>query len=221
MIHVGLDFEIVRWRLPRYISDFIVAICLFLAPMALTFLYLSWSEGAMDFNLGLHASMFTGPTGAGMLISLMQAADLKGTWVFKKAIVLAIWGQIVVVVFSLVLFFAFAKLLFLIPMVGLLAFAWCRVHRFVIPHTWPWVLLYAFVIGTACGWSLELRWVAIVLIPSFTLGVVIHNPSMNTSQSYKHIEIELSEELIERQEYIQSYAPCIETFMGCTVMFAV
>lgn len=44
---------------------------------------------------------------------------------------------------------------------------------------------------------------------------------METSQSYKHIEIELSEELIERQEYIQSYAPCIETFMGCTVMFAV
>merc|ERR1711874_165671 len=54
-----------------------------------------------------------------------------------------------------------------------------------------------------------------------TLGCVTYDPKMETSQSYKHIEIELTEEFIERQEYIDSHAPCMETFMGCAFMFFV
>merc|ERR1712206_35423 len=103
-------------------------------------------------------------------------------------------------------------------------------HKFVIPHSWPWVLMYAFIIGTAL-WLLEgltrefshCTWIFViaVLIPSFTLGCITYDPKMETSQSYKHIEIELTEEFIERQEYIDSHAPCMETFMGCAFMFFV
>merc|ERR1712107_941232 len=114
--------------------------------------------------------------------------------------------------------------------VGLLTIAWFNMHKFVIPHSWPWVLMYAFIIGTAL-WLLEgltreypnctYIFVIAVLIPSFTLGCITYDPKMETSQSYKHIQIELTEEFIERQEYIDSHAPCMETFMGCAFMFFV
>jgi len=43
---------------------------------------------------GLLLSVFSAPTRAGMLISMMKVADLKNTWVFKKASLLAIVDDI-------------------------------------------------------------------------------------------------------------------------------
>jgi len=184
---------------------------------------------------GLLLSVFSAPTSAGMLISMMEAADLKNTWLFKKASMLAILDDI-----DALVFIAFMRILAIgsgydlrhfgpvIVTVGLLTIAWFNMHKFVIPHSWPWVLLYAILIGTGLwlweGLTREYKdctyiFVIAVLIPSFTLGCITYDPKMETSQSYKHIEIELTEEFIERQEYIDSHAPCMETFMGCAFMF--
>jgi len=250
IVHVGLDFEIVKWRLPTYAVDFFVATSAALIPLVVVFWYLKYVCGshslpehwfipqALGTSQGLLLSVFSAPTSAGMLISMMEAADLKHTWVFKKASMLAILDDI-----DSLVFIAFMRILAIsgagvdlrhfgpvILTVGLLTIAWFNIHKFVIPHSWPWVLMYAFILGTGF-WIIEgitrefphcnFIFVVAVLIPSFTLGCVTYDPKMETSQSYKHIEIELSEEFIERQEYIDSHAPCMETFMGCAFMFFV
>jgi len=249
IVHVGLDFEIVRWRLPTYALDYFVATTAAVIPLFMIFGYLKYVVGShslppmwfveqpLGVSQGLLLSVFSAPTSAGMLISMMEAADLKATWLFKKASMLAILDDI-----DSLVFIAFMRILAIgsgydlrhfgpvIVTVGLLTIAWFNMHKFVIPHSWPWVLMYAFIIGTAL-WLLEgltreypnctYIFVIAVLIPSFTLGCITYDPKMETSQSYKHIEIELTEEFIERQEYIDSHAPCMETFMGCAFMFFV
>jgi len=250
IVHVGLDFEIVKWRLPTYALDFFVATSAALVPLLVVFGYLKYVCGShslphawyveepLGTSQGLLLSVFSAPTSAGMLISMMEAADLKHTWVFKKASMLAILDDI-----DSLVFIAFMRILAIggsqidlrhfgpvIVTVGLLTIAWFNIHKFVIPHSWPWVLMYAFILGTGF-WIIEgltrefphcnFIFVVAVLIPSFTLGCVTYDPKMETSQSYKHIEIELTEEFIERQEYIDSHAPCMETFMGCAFMFFV
>merc|ERR1712137_936299 len=250
IVHVGLDFEIVKWRLPTYALDFFVATSAALVPLLVIFGYLKYVCGshslpphwyvkdALGTSQGLLLSVFSAPTSAGMLISMMEAADLKHTWVFKKASMLAILDDI-----DSLVFIAFMRILAIpgesvdlahfgpvITTVGLLMLAWFNIHKYVIPHSWPWVMAYAIIIGT-CLWCVEgltrsyphNHWIFVVavLIPSFTLGCLTYDPKMETSQSYKHIEIELSEKFIEQQEYIDSHAPCMETFMGCAFMFFV
>lgn len=89
--------------------------------------------------------------------------------------------------------------------------------------------MYAFIVGTGLWLSEGLtrefphsHWLFVVevLIPSFTLGCVTYDPKLETSQSYTHIEIKLTEELIEKEEHAD-YAQCMETVMGCLFMFFV
>merc|ERR1712107_68834 len=85
---------------------------------------------------GLLLSVFSAPTSAGMLISMMEAADLKHTWVFKKASMLAILDDI-----DSLVFIAFMRILAIpgesvdlahfgpvITTVGLLTIAWFNIH---------------------------------------------------------------------------------------------
>merc|ERR1712137_1501671 len=218
IVHVGLDFEIVKSRLKTYALDFFVATYAAVVPLIMIFTYLRYVVGNQYFakkgwgvpeQIGvsecLLLSVFAGPTSAGMLISMLEAANLKHTWVFKKASMLAILDDI-----DSLVFIAFMRILAIpgsqidlrhfgpvIVTVGLLTIAWFNIHKFVIPHSWPWVLMYAFILGTGF-WIIEgitrefphcnFIFVVAVLIPSFTLGCVTYDPKMETSQSYKHIE---------------------------------
>jgi len=256
IVHVGLDFEIVKTRLKTYALDFFVATYAALVPLIMIFSYLRYVVGnpllanihwgvtpQIGISECLLLSVFSAPTSAGMLISMLEAANLKHTWVFKKASMLAILDDIDSLVFiSFIRIIAIKGNTFdlahfgpVIVTVGLLTIAWFNIHKYRIPHSWPHVLCYAVLIGSAF-WGLEYlniiykqdkeihKWLFVlaVLIPSFTLGVLTYDDKLETSQSYKFVDLqELTEEMIEKQERIDSWAPWMEVLMGCLFMFFV
>ena len=97
MIHVGYEFEVDRSRLRSYAVDYGVAATAAGFPWifcSLYFLLAFGPSGAFgDWEAWTHALLigrFAAPTSAGILFSMLAAAGLSATWMFRKARVLAI-----------------------------------------------------------------------------------------------------------------------------------
>ena len=89
MIEVGLEFSVDKRKLSSYEWDAVVAFIAAALPAILWFVYFmvfihsSWQPALLS---GLSSA----PTSAGVLFSMMMAAGLSATWVFKKARTLAV-----------------------------------------------------------------------------------------------------------------------------------
>ena len=89
MIEVGLEFFIDKKRLRSYGWDYIVAATaaafpwIFCAIYFIAIFHIPWEEALL-------IGRFAAPTSAGILFSMLAAAGLASTWLFKKAQVLAI-----------------------------------------------------------------------------------------------------------------------------------
>ena len=190
MIQVGFEFHIDKSNLRQYGWDYLVAFTAASFPWVLVtgyFLFVMlppefWSN-LDSWKETLLAGRFAAPTSAGVLFSMLAAAGLGATWMFRKARILAIFDDLDTVLLMiplkmLMVGIAWQLGLIVVFMTALLAIAYILLHRVAIPVSWKWVLVYALVIVGAS--ELLYTWSKVVdpsvpihievLLPAFVLG---------------------------------------------------
>lgn len=203
MIHVGLEFEIDKSNLRKYGWDYVVAATAAAFPWIFCALYfifvmnpqsLWWDAGTWkeSFLLG----RFSAPTSAGILFSMLAAAGLGATWVFHKARILAIFDDLDTVLLLIPLKMMMVGLQwqfgFVLAAMGVQVWlGWRYLHRWALPTTWPWMMVYSGIIVALCesvylfSKSLnELVPIHIeVLLPAFVLGCMLAHPEAKHSSA--------------------------------------
>lgn len=196
MIHVGYEFELDKSNLRKYGWDYLVAFTAAAFPwIFVTFyfvyvmlppdLWTSWDAWKEALLVGRFAS----PTSAGVLFSMLAAAGLSATWMFKKARILAIFDDLDTVLLMvplqmMIIGWAWQLGIVVVVMIGMLAIAYVLLHRVELPISWPWVLGYAATIAAlseiiqiVSKWLDETVPIHIeVLLPAFALGCIIKPP---------------------------------------------
>ncbi|MCB9833134.1 MAG: sodium:proton antiporter [Planctomycetes bacterium] len=193
MIQVGYEFDLRRDRLRDYGWDYLVAMTAAAFPWIFVtgyfLLVLMPAGSATDFGAlkeALLAGRFAAPTSAGVLFSMLAAAGLGATWLYRKARVLAIFDDLDTVLLMIPLKMLMVGLAWqlgvvVLVMFGMLWLAWRKLHAVDWPVTWRWLLAYAIgmvlvseVIHAA---SLHLDdSVPIhveILLPAFVLGAIL------------------------------------------------
>lgn len=204
MIHVGLEFTIDKNRLGSYAWDYFVAFTAATFPWIFCTLYFVYSydhQGPISKNIWTEALLlgrFASPTSAGVLFTMLAAAGLATSWVFKKARILAIFDDLDTIILlipikMMIIGFRWELLLLVAIMALLIIFAWKKMHRITLPLSWPWVLGYAVGITTLCELvhytsSLISNMTPLdieILLPAFVWGCVLsqesHNPNLNST----------------------------------------
>jgi Kef-type K+ transport system membrane component KefB len=196
MIHVGYEFVLDRTRLRSYGVDYGVAATAAAFPWifcTLYFLAVLMPPGAFAsldaWTAALLAGRFAAPTSAGVLFSMLAAAGLSATWVFRKARVLAIFDDLDTILLMiplkmLIVGLAWQLGVVVAVMAVLIWVAWRFMRRLRAPVTWPWVLGYAagmvLVAEIIHTTSLHLDDVVPIhleiLLPAFVLGCVLAHP---------------------------------------------
>lgn len=196
MIRVGFEFDIDKSNLRSYGWDYVVAFTAASFPWVLVTLYFvfvllpadAWGTLAA-WQETLLAGRFAAPTSAGVLFSMLTAAGLGATWLYRKARVLAIFDDLDTVLLMIPLKMLMVGLawqlgVIIVVMAAMLAVAYVYLHRVRIPVTWPWVLAYASVI--TLGSELVYSWSKLVdesvpihievLLPAFVVGCIMAYP---------------------------------------------
>jgi len=196
MIHVGYEFDIDKNNLRGYGWDYVVAMTAAAFPwifVTLYFVFVLLPDGAWSlwaaWQETLLAGRFAAPTSAGVLFSMLAAAGLSATWLFRKARVLAIFDDLDTVLLMIPLKMMMVGLEWQLAasvfvMIALLWLAWAFLHQWAIPSSWPWVLGYAVFIVLVAEIIL-LGSIRIddqvpihleVLLPAFVLGCMMRRP---------------------------------------------
>jgi Kef-type K+ transport system membrane component KefB len=196
MIRVGFEFDIDKKNLGQYGKDYLVAFTAAAFPWVLVSGYFIFVLLPPDFYSSLDAwkevllaGRFASPTSAGVLFSMLAAAGLAGTWLFRKARTLAIFDDLDTVLLMVPLKMLMVGLawqlgLIVLVMAVLLWLAYAFLHKVRLPATWPWVLGYGLAIAT--GSEVIYRFSKLVdesvpihievLLPAFVLGCVLAYP---------------------------------------------
>lgn len=196
MIHVGYEFEIDKSNLKSYGWDYVVAMTAAAFPwifVSLYFVYVmlpssAWASWTAWTEV-LLAGRFSAPTSAGVLFSMLAAAGLSATWVFRKARILAIFDDLDTILLMIplkMLIVGAARQLgiIVIVMALMLWMAWRYLHQWSVPISWPWVMGYALAIVIVAE-IIYLGSKAIddqvpihfeVLLPAFVLGCMMKRP---------------------------------------------
>ena len=208
MIHVGFEFHINKSQPAKYLRDYLIAFTaatfpwifvsgyfvIFMLPPDLWGDLAAWKETLL-------AGRFAAPTSAGVLFSMLAAAGLASTWLFRKARILAIFDDLdtvlLMIPLKMLIVGATWQLGFsVIVMVLYLALAYVYLHRLSMPVTWGWVLLYSAAI-VALSETLYLGSKLIdpsvpihieVLLPAFVLGCLASPRGTKTGASVQEIE---------------------------------
>lgn len=208
MIHVGIEFTIDRSRLKSYGWDYFVAFTAATLPWIFCAFYFVYSfqhnPNVSSFAIWTDALLlarFASPTSAGVLFSMMAAAGLELTWVFKKARILAIFDDLDTIILlipikMLIIGFRWEAIILVFVIGGLIYFAWKKMHSIHLPFTWPWISLYAILLSVVCEGvyfgtaqienilPLQIE----ILLPAFVLGCVIAHPKNIHEYFEKHGE---------------------------------
>ncbi len=220
MIHVGFEFHIDKNNLRRYGWDYVVAFTAASFPWILVTGYFmfamlpaeAWSD-LEAWKETLLAGRFAAPTSAGVLFSMLAAAGLGATWLFRKARVLAIFDDLDTVLLMiplkmLMVGVAWQLGLIVVLMAVLLAAAYRWLHRATMPVTWRWVLVYAAAIVVAS--ELLYAWSTVVdpsvpihievLLPAFVLGCMARPQTARPDAGAEAVEHALHVVLEQPQE---------------------
>lgn len=190
MIHVGYEFEIDKTKAKQYGWDYLVAGTAAMFPWLFCAMYFVWALDMSSWTEALLLARFSSPTSAGVLFSMLAAAGLSATWVFRKARVLAIFDDLdtVLLMIPLKMMMVGIKgqlLLIVIVILLLLWMAWRYLHVWRLPLTWPWIVFYATLITGVCE-VIYLTSKIIddvvpvhleVLLPAFVLGCMLARPA--------------------------------------------
>jgi len=197
MIHVGYEFEIDKSRPRQYAWDYAVAFTAAAFPWLFCAAYFVFVLGPPDlwghpdlWKESLLTARFTSPTSAGVLFSMLAAAGLASTWMFRKARILAIFDDLdtILLMIPLKIMMVGSRWqlwLVVVFIVAMLWLAWRYLHAVRLPVTWPFVLGYAATIVVVSefiymGSKLVSSEVPIhleVLLPAFVLGCMLARPA--------------------------------------------
>ena len=208
MIRVGYEFDIDKSNLKQYGWDYLVAFTAASFPWILVTIYFVfvllppevWGSMAA-WKETLLAGRFAAPTSAGVLFSMLAAAGLGATWLFRKARILAIFDDLDTVLLMIPLKILMVGLawqlgMIVVVMTGMLAVGYIFLHKVRIPVTWPWVVSYSVFITMISelvykGSKLIDESVPIhieVLLPAFVLGCVISYPKHGANGDDSNIQ---------------------------------
>lgn len=181
MIEVGLEFAINKNNIKSYAFDYFVAATaagfpwIFCSIYFMLFLNLDWKDALL-------IGRFAAPTSAGVLFTMLAAAGLGTTWLFRKARVLAVFDDLDTILFMIPLKVMFVglryELIVVVPLIlALLAVGYKWLHFLRLPIGKPWLLMY----GSAVVYAAELlehttKVHLEVLLPAFILGCILFNP---------------------------------------------
>jgi Kef-type K+ transport system membrane component KefB len=222
MIRVGYEFDIDKSRLRRYGWDYFVAFTAATFPWVFVTLYFVfvllppevWGSLAA-WKETLLAGRFAAPTSAGVLFSMLTAAGLGTTWLFRKARILAIFDDLDTVLLMIPLKILMVGLAWqlgatVVVMVIMVATAYVFLHRIRLPVTWPWIIAYSVII-TAISEFVYRGSIFIddsvpihieVLLPAFVLGSVMaypkHDVPEETGAPQKTVDEHRGHPVIER-----------------------
>lgn len=207
MIGVGREFEIDKSNLKQYGWDYVVGATAAAFPWifcCLYFIYVilppeAWTDWPA-WKETLLASRFAAPTSAGVLFSMLAAAGLAATWVFKKARILAIFDDLDTILLMIPLKMAMVGMkwqlgVVVIFMAVMLWIAYKWLHQIRIPSGWKMTLLYSIIMVVIVTlihkFSLRLDpTVPIhieVLLPAFVLGCVMKLPDRSVDKDGNHV----------------------------------
>lgn len=195
MLQVGLEFEVDKTNLKPFAWDYVVAATAATFPWILVVLYFVFvmlPAGAAS-NLDawketLIAGRFAAPTSAGVLFSMLAAAGLASTWLFRKARVLAIFDDLDTVLLliplkMMLVGFSWELGLIIAVMLGQVWFGWTWLRGISLPTSRWWLLGYSvlIVIGCEAIYLASVRFETVipihieVLLPAFILGCVMRH----------------------------------------------
>lgn len=209
MINVGREFNIEKDKWRSYLLDYFVAMVTAAMPWILVALYYTFIllpsaywDNAQAWHENLLLSRFSAPTSAGILFTMLAAAGLKQTWVYKKVQVLAIFDDLDTILLMIPLQIMMIgmkwELLGIIVVVTvLLVWGWKYMNSFKMKQDWKHILFYAvgvyfltqllyfgtkFMFVDGEGIHIE------VLLPAFIIGVV-----MKSRHRYSRAEMKVSD----------------------------
>lgn len=195
MIHVGYEFDIDKSKPGQYLVDYGVAFTAATFPWifcTLYFVFVMAPSGLWGYadlwKETLLAARFSAPTSAGVLFSMLAAAGLAMTWVFKKARILAIFDDLDTILLMIPLKimmvgFKWQLMAVLLVIILLLWAAWRYLNTLRLPTGWVATLSYGLVITGVSEIIYRMsKWydpnvpVHIeVLLPAFVLGCMIRS----------------------------------------------
>jgi Kef-type K+ transport system membrane component KefB len=196
MIHVGLEFSIDKSRIRSYGWDYFVAFTAATLPWIFCSLYFIYcfdhDETISAFNVWIDALLlgrFASPTSAGILFSMLAAAGLENSWLYKKARVLAIFDDLDTIILlipikMLIVGFQWEAIVLLAVILGLIYLAWKWLRSCAFPVNWHFVLIYSLLITIVCEtiyfiteYIENIMPVHIeILLPAFVLGCILAHP---------------------------------------------
>jgi Kef-type K+ transport system membrane component KefB len=189
MIEVGMEFDIDKSRLTSYAVDYGVAMGAAAVPWICAAVYFWWVFG-LGYKESLLVGRFASPTSAGILFTMLAAAGLASTWIYKKARVLAIFDDLDTVLLMIPLKMMLVgfqpKLLVLVLVVLVcLAAAYFCIHWLKVPTTNGWVAIYAVLVwGATYAFDYVTDLHLEVLVPAFALGCIIKSDHLHGSAEY-------------------------------------
>ncbi|MFN0064801.1 MAG: hypothetical protein ACKVOH_01045 [Chlamydiales bacterium] len=160
-------------------------------------------------------SRFAAPTSSGILFSMLTAAGLGMTWVFKKVRVLAILDDVdtVILLVPLQLLLGgtrYTLLAILVVVIALLYCCWVFLHKIRLPTSRIWLFFYSLLLASILeAFHLGIAAKIEILLPAFVWGAMLINPHSDLKR-YRH-EHEYFEP-VERSWKLFDYAIKI-TFM--------
>jgi Kef-type K+ transport system membrane component KefB len=189
MIEVGMEFDIDKSRLSAYAVDYGVAMAAAAVPWLCAAAYFWWFFG-LGFKESLLVGRFASPTSAGILFTMLAAAGLAATWVYKKARILAIFDDLdtvlLMIPLKMMLIGFQPKLLILALAVCLfLAAAYFLIHWMKVPTSNGWIAVYALLVWSVTyGFDYVTDLHLEVLVPAFALGCIIKSDHLHGSAEY-------------------------------------
>jgi Kef-type K+ transport system membrane component KefB len=189
MIEVGMEFDIDKSRLGAYAIDYGIAMGAAAIPWICAAVYFWWFF-SLGFKESLLVGRFASPTSAGILFTMLAAAGLAVTWLYKKARVLAIFDDLdtvlLMIPLKMMLIGFEPKLLILILAVFLfLAAAYFCIHWLRVPTSNGWIAIYALLVwGVTYAFDYATDLHLEVLVPAFALGCVIKSDHLHGSVEY-------------------------------------
>ena len=192
MINVGFEFDLDKSNLRKYAKDYLVACTAAAFPWIFCSLYFMFALGEhnVEWKMALVAGRFAAPTSAGILFTMLEAAGLSETWLFKKARILAIFDDLdtLLLMVPLKALVVGAKWELCIDLAVVLVCLVCMykfLHRLHWSVTWYAIAAYAATITLATELTYEFTHSGVVdpgdvietvhlevLLPAFTVGCV-------------------------------------------------
>lgn len=228
MINVGREFEIDKTRWKSYTEDYFIAMATAAFPWIFVALYYMFvllpgdlwgSWDAWKENLLL--SRFAAPTSAGILFTMLAAAGLKASWVYKKVQVLAIFDDLDTILLMIPLQIMMIGLrwqlgVIILVVVLLLILGWKKMGYYNVRQDWKAILFYAVVTfgitqviylvskhmyGEEASIHIE------VLLPAFVVGMIMR---------HKHIDTKIEHQVSDFISYLFMFLVGVSmpVFMG-------